>query len=748
MKTMPVIDKKILDKKQEIEAIYFDILRNLKEEFFLDNKEWFFKTEIPESIKEIDTGVGKTYNSAYLALYNLFKTNKRVIISTTRNENVEDLIKEIRKILRKYINIDKLSTIDNDFLMSDKLLGILKIYKLTSYGKQINQEHFNNSRIIITNHSYFFSKGHSSLIASNRKFLKESINENTIIIIDEMDSFEKQAFDSIYINKFVKKNIDLDGICTNKISENAFCTHNGDYYKNNIDILRFQLPDESILLKHDKIGEFDIPKFFHSEKGTHNLRNIINSNFKKMETFEDIGRREGFIQEFPNGKKINILRTALVTRLVKNYDDNGNLEFLKFMDNCHGFCIVKEVIYLTTKKYEDERPDIQIIKKFYTREEFINWCKNVFKSKDSQDQGAINKEYDSFISRIVKNMPQIYKEILVFRRKSILQDLDCKKYYITATPGMLEDLGYHIEKSNYKNKCSLNQIDIYFYDRQRDADKFVFNKALELTNKNINVLAFLTLKKNLDSFVKEIKNQVNKNINLDNAMVVTSYNENTAAGKTIITPNRFALNKNNTHGIMDILIILAYLNGTESTGKNYDNTDLLEISARVEENILNRIAITANYIKIIDIDKITARTVKQAAGRIERTIRDSQKYKAIIIFGEYLEVAEILINSKKGNGIKYNLITKKQHNNNYNKIIKSIERKIDYYNNGNTEINLNIDNRKKVDTYEELGNFYYDLIYNKKMSEKDAKFETMKKFNIKRRQFYVCMKMLGNNLKN
>jgi len=737
------VDKK-LEAKLQSDAIYHDI----KQALSLDNNEDFFTTigNKEKTVKIIETGIGKTYNAAYLALYNLFNTSNRIIIGTTKNENVEDLIKEIRKVLINNIDFNKLSDIDKDFLNSDELLNTLKIHKLTSYSG-MNQDQYNSSRIIITNHSYFFTKGHSNIYSNTSQMLKESIDENTLIIIDEVDSFERQAYTSLDLFRFIKGNVDLSGNVKQELANNAWCTHNKKYYELNKDSLRYKLPEKNYNFRYTnvEISNFNIelPLYVNDLEGTNNLIKIIKENTTLGEPIEDIGRREGFLIELPNEEKINILRTVLVSKVILNRNAS-NHPFIEFLKESNGVCIIREVIDITKKTFDlDGNPQIHYLKRLNTREEFINWCKDNFKEDaDSENEENYKNPYDTFLGKIMKECPQLYKDKILIRKKSFLEDISCKKYFVTATPGMLKKLEYNLEYNKQKNKCSIEIIDIFFIERNRDTDKLVIDLALYLTNKGINILAFVSLKQSLEHAKKIAKKDKDK-IKIEKASIITSIKDKTIFGITEIEPRRYILDENTSHEVYDKRVIISYMNGTESTGKNYSDSDLCVLNAKVEENILGRIALTPDDINILDIDIITLDKITQAASRIERTGQRNQKYKAIIMIGNDIGVARKFVENKKGNGINYNIYAKKGnqgHNNNKNKIISCIERRINKYNLG-IEDNVNVDSRVKIniDRYEEILNYYLALI-DKGVNKRKARIQTINRFKISERKLYDIMK--------
>lgn len=716
-----------MDIALDVDNIFFgeseskkDIFTTIKENISLENNEHFFNTEVNNSVKIIDTGGGKTYNSAYLLLYTLFYTNKSIIFTTKENENLESFVSEVFKILK--INIKNKSTEITEFLEKKELdkLGILKLTSYTIFVKDA----IKNSRAIITNHHYFFSANHSTkYLRSTNELLKKLNKKDVTLLIDEIDELEKKSLIEIPMTKYYKFIENLNKVLVRRESKSCFAGYSLKYYQENIHNLRYTLPEQCNLVKYERVGTFEVPTYSISEKeGTIDVEDLIDENYKVVEELEDEGRREGFYIWSKKERKINpeleglnFVRVEKIFRLEKKH--NNQHEICKIINASHGAVVVEQRICLTYKetknKKEDQKAESIKLQEFETREDFINYCK----------KNMTVEKYDSVLARIMKEGRMLYKKRLIIRRKSIFDNIKIKKHMFTATPSNLKDLGYHLEEAKTNKVNTLEFIDIFFYKRKKTIDSFIFDKSLNcFKDKDINVLSFLSLKTILNEAIdnKTIRNNDKyKNICCISAMKDNDYE---------LKSHNFNIINNENYSNINTNVKISYLNGTESSGKNYKDTDLVIINTRHDINISARVNISKKT-TITTIEDASIKTTIQACGRIERTSKN-QKYKAAIMIGEDKDLIKIFIDAKKRNGIKYNLFNMT----NFEKVIKNIEDKLKFYNECDETININLDKRNKFNADEIIN--YYKTIEN----TKEAKKLTIDKFGIDRSGFYKILK--------
>lgn len=691
-----------------MDNIYQEIKQNIS---LTDNEEFFKTAEDGKTVKIIKTGVGKTYNAAYLALYNLFYTNKNVLISTTKNDNVDDLYKEIISIIKKNISgNDKI----NNFIKNPNLnkLKEINIHRLTSYSP-MNKDVFKNARVIITNHSYFFTNGHSLDYLRNTKNLVEYfIKPSTILLFDEIDEYEKQSMIEIKLNKFYKKCKTLNDEFAEKNSS-AFVSYQGNFYYNNLEDLRYSLPREEFLAYFDNVGEFETPEVIISNvQGRFDLSHLIDKHFDYGQTLEEHGRREGFYIN-KDVSNLNILRTNLIKKLIPKVPDDNVI--VRLINN--GFAaIVEQVIDITEKTQHSNH----LIKRLHTREDFIEYCTNPFNKMDTET-------YDSIMSRLINEGNDLYKKRLVIRRKGLLDEIQCKKYLFTATPANLSELGYKLHYSNKKGPNAIENIDVFFIDRKKQIDTSIMNNTVNI-DKSINVLSFVSRKENLNSYFKKCKKSSNKN-QLDNVSFLSTIDDNSLDMKS----HKMSVLDGEQYGDRTENVTMSFLNGAESTGKNYCEADLCIVNSRHEINISSRLILSEDKFDYLNIEDASLRTIIQAGGRIERTKERKQKYKAIIIVGNNPDLVQQYIKSKSNNGIEYNLI-------NQDKIERAITKAVKQIKTINDGVNINdVDKRSKFN-HRDIIKFYVEQLEennNKKMVAVNAVIE---KYNISKRNFYNIRK--------
>jgi hypothetical protein len=402
----------------------------------------------------------------------------------------------------------------------------------------------------------------------------------------------------------------------------------------------------------------------------------------------------------------------------------------------HGILLFEAVITLTHKKRDDNKQIISNTeyKRFKKVEEFILWLKeNTLlegrpiteeeeKAEKKAKQGKPRKTYDAIIRKLIAAHRDLYKQYIVIRKKSILDVMTCKKYRYTATPSILDRLGYTLDYDNRKAPHKIKEIDIFLIKMEIGEDKKVGDIAMnKCNNKKINVLTFLAEKRILDSIYSKNK----ENDNYSGIKVITTKIEedgiNLRSHPVIFgDTTKYITRKEN--------ITMSYLNGTLSTGKNFSDTDLLLMNFGVEINIRGR-AIISEENKTFESKKDAAlRVLIQSCGRIER---GSKLHKFIMLVGNDEKLIHEYIEAKKENGIKYNLKVIQSHQ--IPKVLNYIENKIN-----DNQVSYLDDERIKYDNPEEIINYYLDISGNDE--EVDAKKATMSKFGIPRRTLNRILK--------
>ena len=697
------------------------MLQILKDNVNLDFNADFFELN---TVLSINTGGGKTYNTGYSALDTVFNKTCRQLISTTKNENVEDLCKEIIKILKKVINDNELT---RPILERPDILQILGIYRMTSYA-QLDKKILESFRIIITNHSYLFSNGHSGKLFTNTQSILEIFTSNDIIIIDEVDELEKRAIATFQVSGFLQKCKSTHEIIL-KNASNFLKAYEQSYYKSNTDQLRYEIAEETKRIRYTKEGEFDTPTYSLDVNSNYKALDLIYKCFKFVCKNIDYGWRDGIKLKTSKGE-YRILRIDVVESLVFDptvtHIDIESDELLCFIKNNQGAIIKEQIIRI----YNNDEDYFDIDNPY----EFIEWCK----------EHLSTYQYDILYSKLSIEGSDLFKKYISVRKTCVLDMFDCQKYYLTATPFDLEYYGYNVKPGRYNRQNSIERIEIFNIKSLQSNDSAIKKILIDYCTKySFNSLGFMGRKEKMDKLLKQksrYKEEYHKNIR-----IATSIYDGTCEMQSTF----FSLNEGSNHEVNYKNCTLGYLNGVESTGKNYADTRLLVLNSKPNINVLGRTIILKDSNIINPIEKASMRTIIQATGRIDRNTNLEEKYKSIIFVGDRTECIQELINYKKQNGSNTEYIF------NQNESIELKENgkfKLDSLLN---YIKAVIDNDIEGHFNIEMENRYNDIIENKKHlqliklylmcmqsngeNKIDAVNTVITKFKIKKSSFYKIL---------
>jgi len=719
----------------------------IKENIELNDNELFFKSDLDKDfdnvVKIIDTGVGKSFNTAYLLLYKLFYTSEKILVSTTKNENVRDIKKEIRKVISMTVKPDILNIIG---LEKEDFFTRIGVCEMTSNSNY--KEALKTSRAIITNHSYFYSFGQSTRIRNSSKKIMEIFSDEDTILIDEFDEMEKQAIKCIALNKFFKHGYTLDNKHIWRTTESIFSAHDGKYYESNVDDCRYKTAIDNYNYYFDEKGNFNEPYYKPDMTGNLNLRKLLDDYFIVVNEFDDSDEREGFYIETKDSKIMNLLRTTKtkVLEFDESKEDiyfklNDDCDFIGFLKDSHGILLYEDIIELTDKQRDEDGNIIsnETIMSFEKITDFILWLKENInidscidvESNENEENGEDEKKekklrplktYDSIIRKLIIAHRKLYKQYAVIRQKNILDTIKCNKYRYTATPSILSKLGYTLDYDNKKAPHKIKEIDIFFLNMKRGEDKRIEKIALNnFIDKKINVLSFLAEKRILDALIRKNKDKTE----YPGIKIVTSKNED---DESSIKNHIVVFGDTTEYSKRQENVTISYLNGTESTGKNYSDTDLLIMNCNIEIDVKGR-SIIGEYYKNTESKKDAAlRCLVQTCGRIER---GEKLNKFNLLIGDDIDLIHKYIHAKEGNGIKYNL--KEIKTKDIKKTLDYIEKKI----NDNSNIEFKDDERVKFNS-EEIINYYLDISGNDE--ERDAKKATMSKFGVSRQRLNVILR--------
>jgi hypothetical protein len=628
----------------------------------------FFKHNI---VMNIDTGAGKTCNAAKLVLYTLNHTKNRILFSTTKKENLDDFKQE----LAKWISIAndaqiKSKVIDKWIRKKNKSFSVLGINELT-LGANLKDEDIIKNRGIITHHYYAFPKLNGFKYDRKMESIIEMFKKPDIILIDEVDELEKIALDNIpFVTYSYKKKVKYsknagadEAIKKTNLKHMALlqCSSAREYDKNP-DEYRYLLPEQN------KNGEFyTVDSLYNAdgweltENGSINIQEAFleNAKVKYLPEADDMSRKK-FI--FVKDCKFLFVRVSTTSELIYDRNSLNTEEAIGgYLNNATKAILGDQVLDVYLKpcnkevkeaKKEIKIDDCQFVRRFEERSDFVEWARHELKIS----------EYDSLIKQLCREGTELYKPYIQARRKNIFKKFRCKKYLFTASPGNLAKLGYEID-SSLKNigTQDIERIDVFAVEKHRQIDNLITNLVLKTKDyTHINTIAFLALKANLDRLIdghEKITDTADYNF-LD---LVTTETNNGDATNSRRRPIHCGRDDNNY--FVDVRSILTYLNGVDTTGKNYKDKNLCIINARGELNIKSRRIFGIDGIETEPIETACVRFLTQGTGRIQRYHQDEKvktKYKAIIIFYDNMETVNKFMETKKNSHIKFNLINIKQ----------------------------------------------------------------------------------------
>ena len=742
-KEMNEIFKQSLPSKSEIENT--KLFQELKDCVDIEYSKNFF---LKDTVKIVGTGGGKTHQAAAKLAYNLFHNEIFTIVTTKQNSNIEDFEKTFKKIVKLSL---KKSTKRIDNWLESPAAGFkeLKIHKLKNQTG-ISEDRIGQLRAVVTNHKYFYNIGHLATYNGNMQAVKQARGNKPLeIIVDEYESFKEMGLMIIKLNNFLywKKDIDTN----EKIfipASSAFypcvkkCRNEKQIFEHAKLNTRVTMDDNEGIqtYKLDQYGEKDLYKELHEFCEPYGPPKY------------DCGRRK------PKKIHKNTNLCYIVCDKIQQYklkekpDIEGKNNFRDVLYKNEHIAVVTQVLKVSTAYVEDF--DINI-----WGEEIGSIEELMFFGLDENNKLS-EPEFGKFKDCLFNEAKELFINHLSISIKSMLDKFNCPKYYLTANVIKDNYLQIDTELAHVSSK-SIKKIDVAVMDRDNNNDKHIIDNLDLLENVDFKTLTFL----GLSSHIKSIINQ-KTNINTNHIVIKSVVND---GEKTV------NVDTNQSEDIDDSIIkttTLAYVNGTESQGRNYSKSELLIINGVVDINVKGRLSVNAEGDIIIkSIEEAAKEKLKQSFGRI---FRGDSEYKAILVMGDYGFIKEIfdeygelytikfevvkynksidrLTNIRKGmsdiieyfgaNFAKYNTIYDCE-----GRVIEREQREIPYFNSDLRKAS-NIDNKRntKVDG-QDVYNFYQELIdkfyddFGKKPKDTQLIPEILEKYNISDRQFKTIKK--------
>jgi hypothetical protein len=719
--------QKLLPDNRELENIklFHEIKTNIDVTKILDNS--FF---IENTVKIVGTGGGKTFQTASKLAYNLFHENKFTIVTTKQNSNIADFERTFKKVIN--LSLNKHTKLIDAWLESEnKGLECLFVHKLKNVNP-IDKEGVNKLKGIVTNHKYFYNNGHLAEFNKNMMSIRDEFkNVDMEIIIDEYESFKDMGVITIPLNDFYNYKLDID--TNDKIWIKAYsCLYPC--------IKKLIEPSHAYVFAKENTKQV-----ISENEGIHTYK-LDDHGTKDIKTefylyCEEVGKvKYDCSRRTPSKIKNNLYYVVCDKvqqhKLKENIVEDGlKNNFRELLSKTDYIAVVTQIVKISNEEFDIENFDIQSWgTELSSMEDLINYCKEL-KDLSSDD-------FSQFKNKLYQTANEIYINNLALSVKSILNSFHCPKYYLTAN--IIEDNNLAIDTTlAYQSGKAIKNIDIALIDRTKANDKAIIENLDLLKHADFKTLTFVSLAKNL-------KTIINQNIDIDTNHIVI---------KSVVNEGEKSVNVD-TRQCEDIddsqikTTTLAYINGTESQGRNYSNSELLILNGTVDINVKGRLTKNSNNeITVKSIETASAEKLRQAFGRI---FRGDYSYKAMVILGDYSLIKSIIDGYSDKYSIKFNLEKYNKTTNTSTLLRKGLSDIIEFYGSKFAEINDNSREQREIEYFnadlrskggntkvdgEEVYNYYISLVdkyYNdngKKPKDIELIPEIIEKFGIKNRQF-------------
>jgi hypothetical protein len=732
--------KEALPDKEHLKRLelFNDICENINKKKL---KELDENLLLPNVCRIVGTGGHKTFQSARKLIENIFVKKIFHIHSTKENKHISDFEREVKKILSMVL-INRTEIIDRFLDNENQGFKELNIHKLM-ISRGIDKKALHNLKGVVTNHTYWYRNGHSSEPNRNMAkiidFIKDKPPEKIETVIDEYESFKKKGVIDIDLNGYEYSKMDKDNEETLKDAPSCLFPATQKIVKEHkLSPFLFANEHNKIeMIEHEGVWKYRIDR-----TGNKNLNNFIDKYTRQTgQTITDSGRRQ------PKCIADKTYEHAYITvDKVKQYDirdipedDLKNYDFLKLIKGAKRLAIVRKII----KVGEIPKPDKNQEAEEKIKIDVNNWGVEIENLEELKEYGyqlkKHNISFEGYKNQLKKEVgEELFIDTLLIYTTATLEKIPGIKYYLTANVPRNITIPINTELAHKSSDC-LRNIDVCIIKREKNSDEKILDNLKLSKDRDFKTLAFTALSTNIN---KLINSEVKTNYIRIRGTIVELKNGKT---KTI------SYNTDEAEHIYDSIkqtVTLSYINGTESQGRNYSQTELLWLNCKVQVNIKSRVDIDKNNnIVVISIEEEARNRLKQTIGRI---FRGEQKYKSIICFGEE-DIIKDVFNSYPDNfTINFNLET-------YNKkldtdkgtqealsdIINYYEYKLGY---SEEEVpHFNIDKRKIIDKTKyddkEIYNYYSNKKtehykkHKKKLKDIEVFQEIQEKFGISNTHF-------------
>lgn len=611
---------------------------------------------VEDKVKIMAVGTGKTYSCGHIVLEQVVGRaksgdNSLLIISTMSKKLINGIVREFIKNLMRYSKeqdcyfdfkdyIEDVETFKN-ISKHLKRVGVL----LMTSEHPLDTKSLESCSVILTNHAYFFAHGHSGSYNSNCNSIDNLLkkeNKKSKLVFDEFDQFHRFGVAEIPMNYYVGVNKTDRSKDQKAMVSHAFqYCRESDLQDNQLELAKipgmedyyYNLPKVEFKQKLDKDSN-GILRFYRSFDGLYDFKKEI------LDVLEYTGEKQ-YVNQSKYAKRRGDYFFMIVNEIVRckvkpTYDALFSEEYDSFVSkllNINEYIILRTQKMKVFKGYDGKvGEEIGI---FDTPEEFLSWVKlNLDKKTWVQLYNSIGYEGT-----------ELYITNLILSKKTF-NFANSKKYYVTATPSVLENLGYTLDTSmQYKKITKLEKLDLFVIQNKSKAITDINEFILLLKNyRDLETFVVVDKEATLAKFVKDNSEDKNyKHVNF-----VKDDDVPGEMGRLPSDPRR--TNKN---------VTMVYQKGNQTQGTNYSYHNLMLQDCHCKISTNERIV--ANLEGGIDVIDYLLAVLKQLIQSTGRPLRGDYLYKSIVLFSDFMgeeenkEVILLLAEEMEKYGFSINL---------------------------------------------------------------------------------------------
>jgi hypothetical protein len=570
----------------------------------------------------VGTGGGKTYQAAMKLIIESIIFDKIVIFTTKDNTMLRDIQAEVAKILKNNCE----DTLLMRELLKDTGFVFTKLFiKTVTASTNLKRTELPYYKSYATNHSYFYPDGHKAGVNPKMRDIVDYLNESgkdVVVIIDEFEDFERKGMEKIDLNRWLKKTKGMNNESTKKVTNNAFtakagtkedhspfdwaerCNKQGSSKDEKNGVSKYNINRDGAYCLEDELKKYTACEFAHKED--HGRKYATTINGEKEFRFSHVG--------IYHTVKLN---TEQLKREIDTELEGEFKNFERLLLDADIVSAAQDSMYIW--EHTDLIDESEAIKtRIDSPEDFNRWA---------TDNKITIEEYKTIKHQVETELGnRLFNKKLVLKQKSCLHELKkCTKYYLSASAAICSDAPIH-DELKYKSVDNIRKMNYIWLPRKQGDNGLIFSLVKVLNDleksKDIKPLLFTNERQPLKSFWSEQKKIAEcRRCNF----VLAEDSEDEVCGQNTDPTIESVLAK---------WITATYLNGTESQGRNYSNTELLIVNVRPRINFIGRLYGNpeTKEMECENIQDASFRRLIQAVGRVDRADRTKKDVEKFIIF--------------------------------------------------------------------------------------------------------------------